>query len=174
MSAPLHKWYSRPALDAFADRQAELRGEIELRRFARLRDLLHDDGGAASVSLRFIERHAGWLGVELEYQAEVQLVCHRCLEPFAYALQARLGIGLLDTESMERHLPEAYEPIVLEESRLMPAKLIEDELIIALPLVARHGDSAECGALPAVSDEQSAVSGAKAELRTTDEITGRT
>lgn len=146
MSATLHKWYSRPALDALADRQAALSDEIELRRFARFCDLLYDDGGVASVSLKFIERHAGWLGVELEYQAEVQLVCQRCLAPFAHALQARLGIGLVDTESMQRRLPEAYEPIVLEEGRLMPAKLIEDELIIALPLVARHGDSSECRA----------------------------
>lgn len=144
MSEPLHKWYSRPALDMFADRQTVLRGEIELRRFVRLRDLLYTDDGTVSASLKFVERHAGWVGVELEYQTQVQLVCQRCLEPFPYALHAHLGIGLVDSEAMEQYLPEAYEPTVLEESRLMPAQLIEDELIIALPLVPRHEHRAEC------------------------------
>jgi uncharacterized protein len=146
MSASLHKWYSRAALDAFADRQSVLSGEIELSRLARFRELLHSDDGAVEVSLKFAERHAGWTGVELEYRADVQLVCQRCLESFPYTLDARVEIGLLDTEAMEQHLPGAYEPVLLEGDRLMPAKLVEDELIVALPLVPRHESHAECGA----------------------------
>lgn len=146
MSASLHKWYSRPALDTFADRKSVLCGDIELKRFERLRELVHSDSGTVTVSLKFTGRHAGWWGVELQYGARLQLVCQRCLEPFAYPLDARIGIGLLDTESMERHLPEGYEPVLLEDERLMPVRLVEDELIVALPLVARHEPSSECAA----------------------------
>lgn len=155
MSGSLHRWYSRPALDSLADRRTVVRGEIQLGRLTRLNELSHFDsaaeGPAVSASLRFGDRHEGWLTVELAYEAKLPLICQRCLETFVYPASARLGIGLLETASMESFLPEGYEPVVLEDDRLMPAQLIEDELIISMPLVPRHEFVEECGSL--VHDE---------------------
>jgi uncharacterized metal-binding protein YceD (DUF177 family) len=35
----------------------------------------------------------------------------------------------------------------MEEAKLQPIALLEDELIMALPLVPRHADKRECGSL---------------------------
>lgn len=40
-------------------------------------------------------------------------------------------------------LPESYEPLLLEESTVSLLEMIEDELILLLPLVAKHNTS-EC------------------------------
>jgi uncharacterized protein len=83
----------------------------------------------------------------MEYDTTVQLVCQRCLEPLHHHVRDRVEMVLLETESLEAHSPEGYEPLVLDEDRLMPAILIEDELIISLPIVPRHDRREACGSL---------------------------
>tara|TARA_B110000263_G_C14971559_1_gene357279 strand:- start:322 stop:537 length:216 start_codon:yes stop_codon:yes gene_type:complete len=43
--------------------------------------------------------------------------------------------------------PAGHEPIVLSGARFQPAETVEDELIVSLPLVARHSQVGECGSL---------------------------
>lgn len=147
MSGSLHTWYSLPDLDRFAERGAVLDGEIELKQFARLSSLLHADSGHVRASLRFRQRSGGRLIVEIECEATLQLVCQRCLEPFAHPLHARAETELLETESVETRLPEGCEPFFLDGGRFSPAQLIEDEMIISLPLVPRHARPDQCGRL---------------------------
>ena len=44
-------------------------------------------------------------------------------------------------------VPEGFEPFELDEGRLQPAQLIEDELIVAIPLVPKHARVEDCGSL---------------------------
>ena len=147
MSGSLHTWYSLPDLDRLAERGAALAGEIELAKLARLGDVLLADSGSVRASLRFRQRSSGWLTVELEYAATLKLSCQRCLEPLAHHVNARVEIGLVENESVEKHLPEGCEPYVLEDGRLLPAALVEDELLVSLPLVPRHARPDQCGSL---------------------------
>jgi uncharacterized protein len=145
MSGSLHTWYSLPDLDRLAESGAVLSGEIEIKRFERLSGILHTDSGSVRASLRFRQRRDGWLIVEMECKATLQLVCQRCLDPLVHPLHARVEMGLLETESMDTRLPDGCEPITLEDGRLLPAQLIEDELIVSMPLVPRHVLPEECG-----------------------------
>ena len=43
--------------------------------------------------------------------------------------------------------PQDYEPIELDDGRLLPARLIEDELIVAIPFVPKHARVEDCGSL---------------------------
>jgi uncharacterized protein len=147
MSGSLHTWYSLPDLDRLAARGAVLDGEIELKRLARLNELLHADSGSVRASLRFRQRSGGWLIVEVKYDATLNLTCQRCLEPMTQRVEASIEMGLLEDETLEKHLPEGCEPYVLEDGRLLPAELIEDELIVALPLAPRHARTEQCGRL---------------------------
>ena len=40
-----------------------------------------------------------------------------------------------------------FEPVELEDGRLLPAALIEDELIVSIPLVPKHARVEDCGSL---------------------------
>jgi len=147
MSGSLHTWYSLPDLDRLAERGAVLNGEIELKRLARLKDILHADSGSVKASLRFRARNGGGLTVDIEYEARLELTCQRCLEPLAHHVSARVEMGLVENETMLDSLPAGCEPLVLEGGRLSPVQLIEDELIVALPLVPRHERAEQCGRL---------------------------
>jgi uncharacterized protein len=145
MSGSLRAWYSLPDLDRLADRGIGLKGELELKALPRLNDILRADRGSVSADLRFRKR-GGWLTVELEYAGTVELICQRCLEGFAHPVGARVEMALVEGGAGEC-VPEGCEPLIVEEGRLRPIDLVEDELIMALPLVPRHAQSAECGPL---------------------------
>lgn len=138
MPASLYSWYGARELDLLGQRRSVLHGVIELKRFNRLAGLLEEDIGTVQAELRFRRDTGGWLVVELEYESKVRLLCQRCLEPLEYDIKDKVEVALLESESLERHLPDHYESFVLGEDRMMPAMLIEDELIISLPIVPRH------------------------------------
>lgn len=48
---------------------------------------------------------------------------------------------------MAAGVPAGYEPIILSGERFQPAEVIEDELIVSLPLIPRHARIEECGGL---------------------------
>lgn len=164
MSRSLHAWYSLCDLGILAERETALSGEIEVRRMARLCELLHADDGSVTASLRFRQGHGGGLMLEIRYEAVLELECQRCLEPLYHEVSEQSQLALLESAQMEATVPEGYEPVLLEGGRLMPAELIEDALIVGLPLAARHRDIAECGALAERLDQyrEGAASGVDA------------
>jgi uncharacterized protein len=147
MSGSLHAWYSLRDLESLAAREITLQGELDLSKLTRLVSLLHSDVGSVRASLCFRQRRDGWVGMELDYQAAVHLVCQRCLEPFRHDMADRVNVVLADAAQVPSAVPEGCEPFELEEGRLQPEQAIEDELIVAIPLVAKHARIEDCGGL---------------------------
>jgi uncharacterized protein len=73
---------------------------------------------------------------DLRVEAALPLTCQRTLERFELPIRVEQRIGLIRSERDEASLPPGYEPVLLpEDARLNPAELIEDELILAVPVV---------------------------------------
>jgi uncharacterized protein len=147
MSGSLYAWYSLRDLESLADREVTLDGVLEIGKLTRLKSLLHTDAGSVSATLRFGQRGDGWLAVELGLKASVQLVCQRCLEPYRHELEDSANVVVADEASLPATTPAGFEPFELSEGRLQPAQLIEDELIVAVPLVPKHARVEDCGSL---------------------------
>lgn len=78
-----------------------------------------------------------WLHVKAS--ATVRLECQRCLQPMAQALHADRQLRFVDGEDEAARLDEDSDDDVLAlPASLDLLALIEDELILALPLVPRH------------------------------------
>ena len=147
MSGSLHAWYSLRDLEALAARQGELTGDVELARLPRLSGLLHSTAGSVRASLRLRQRGVGRLAATLELTTAVELVCQRCLEPVFEPIAERAELMFVEPGEAGASIPEGCEPIELDDGRLLPARLIEDELIVALPLVPKHARVEDCGSL---------------------------
>ena len=166
MSGSLHAWYSRRDLESLADREGVVSGELELSRLTRLVGMLHSDAGSVKASLRFSQRRDGWLEAELTYAASVEPTCQRCLEPFRHELAGRVKVVLSDADSTSATVPEGDEPFELTDGRLLPAQLIEDELIVSMPLAPKHERLEDCGSVArdlAVMTEESATAAGAVE-----------
>jgi uncharacterized protein len=78
-----------------------------------------------------------WLSVRA--QAKVWLTCQRCLQPMAVSLAVASRIRFVRGEAAAEALDAEIEEDVLALSRSLDARdLVEDELLLALPLVPRH------------------------------------
>ncbi len=100
------------------------------------------------------------LWLHIQGDTAVRLECQRCLQPMTETLRVDRHLRFVAGEDEAARLDEDSDDDVLAlVPRLDVLELVEDELILALPLVPRHEacpqplDVAPTGALPA--DEQS-------------------
>ena len=78
-----------------------------------------------------------WL--HLQAQARVWLTCQRCLQPFEQALSVENRVRFVRDEAQAEALDAEIDEDVLALPRWLDLRaLIEDELLLALPLVPRH------------------------------------
>jgi uncharacterized protein len=117
-------------------------GTLPIATMARLRELLAADDGGAAYELDFGRDSLGISYVDVRVQASVTLTCQRSLEPFVLPVTVDTRLGLIKLERDEAGLPPDCEPLlVADDGRLNPADVIEDELLLALPLVPINPES---------------------------------
>lgn len=122
-----------------ADRQATVTGSWPVANMPRLIGMLAADAGEANAELVF-----GKTGktpyLKGKVNATVQVVCQRCLEQMPIELQAEFLLGMIESEARIDLLPDDYEALITEGRHFLP-DVIEDELILALPIVPTHEEN---------------------------------
>ncbi len=135
-------------LDAlsFARSGARLEGELRADQLPRLRSNLTADD--AAVQYRIAGRvEGGRPALSLWIEADVRLTCQRCLEPFRQhvGLENVLPVARDEAELARWETDEPLVDALLADDRLNVASLVEDEILLSLPLAPRHPEG-ECGA----------------------------
>lgn len=116
-------------------------GRIPLASMTRLRDSLVDADGDVRYELAFGTDSLKVPYAELRLDAELPLECQRSLQRFLFPVQTTQRLGLIRDEADEAALPPDYEALLVAgDGMLRPAELVEDELILALPVVALAPD----------------------------------
>lgn len=117
-------------------------GSLPIAAMPRLCEALADDAGLATYALDFGRDEFGTAYVDVRVEAPLWLICQRTLEPFVMPVTVDSRLGLIRSEREESALPAGVEPVlVAEDDKLSPIDLIEDELLLALPLVPVNPDS---------------------------------
>lgn len=119
-------------------------GRIELARLSRLKASLVADEGEAEVELLFDTDDQGVHRVEGHIRCTLTLECQRCLEPVRHEVDTRFELALVQSEAQAQGLPTDAEPLVVETATVSIPELVEDELILGLPLVPRHATDEAC------------------------------
>lgn len=117
-------------------------GTLPIAAMPRLCEVLASADGVVQFELDFGRDSLGISYVDVRAQASLALVCQRTLEPFVLPVEVNTRLGLIKQERDEAGLPPDCEPVlVAEDGRLNPADVIEDELLLVLPLVPINPDS---------------------------------
>jgi uncharacterized protein len=130
---------------AFAEDAAELSGRTPLQAFARLAAEARAaaDAHEVSWSAQGELRNAGHLDpqawLHLHAQASVPMVCQRCMEPVEVPLEVERSFRFVADETVAAAEDDESDEDLLVTSREfdLPA-LIEDELLMEVPVVPRH------------------------------------
>ncbi len=137
------------SLSKWEDSGFEWQGEVNPVSFERLAALLTSEHEQTNLSLKTnLYRRNDVLHLAFEVDGEVWLTCQRCLQPVATELTDDFDIALLEEDSKSNSVNEEQDYLILEEvvdnqtpERLLPLKkLIEDELILMMPLAPKHDD----------------------------------
>lgn len=154
------------SVTAFADDAAELAGTRPLAEFDRL--IASTVSGPdepitwqARGESRAVRSGPPQVWLHLQGQGDVDLECQRCLEPVHWRLEVDRSFQFVEGEEAAEALDAESEHDVLALSpRLDLFQLLEDELLLTLPLIATHDD---CTATP-LHDAPAVPPGAGATL----------
>lgn len=135
-------------VQAFADAAALLQGELDGRSMPRLTDALLTASDApaqlrwrAQGGRRKLAAAGSLPGLALSASGSVPLQCQRCLGVVQVELLIDRGFAFAPDEAEAARLDESSDDDVLVASRAFDLlELLEDELILALPIVPRHED----------------------------------
>lgn len=114
-----------------------LQGTLPLGAMTRLMDsVLGPENGQVMVDLRFDTSENGVSSVSGQLHALVQMRCQRCLEPMDVSLDVApvLLLRRMDEVAAQQEDPET----LLVQGPLRLRDLVEDELLLALPMLPRH------------------------------------
>jgi uncharacterized protein len=150
-------------VEAFAKESSRLDGRWPLRGFERLAESAHADarpGEADEVvweavgELRPVRVGEPEIWLHVGAQATVELECQRCLQPVATPLTVQRSFRFAQDEASAAEIDADSEDDVLVLTRALDVhELVEDELILALPLVPRHDACPQPLVAPAEADE---------------------
>ena len=133
-----------------ATQGAALERRFPLSDFERLRGLLAESEGDAqrTVSARFAFSSEDGRAVALvEIDALLPVVCQRCLRTVEWPVAARSRLAFVDAADAGATETDDRDNFATRAGHVALHAIVEEELLLALPLVARHADPADCGAL---------------------------
>jgi uncharacterized protein len=144
-------WSKLLDVGPLADAGAQVDFSIPLREFPRLLPLLAGPEGEARGRVEF-SREGRVAVAEVTVAADLTLLCQRCLAPLKWPVQSRGRAALVATVAEDERVPETLETVLAPEHRISTRDLVEEELLLALPLVPRHEDD-KCAGDRAAADE---------------------
>ncbi len=143
-----------------ADRQQVIETKENIDSFPRLAAIIEADLATTSgplakwrqfpvrITLRFgwADTRRGFVTLTGEVETRMAGLCQRCLQPFEYPVCEGLKLLLARPDDPIEMAPDTApdsEVWELDEEWLRPIDIVEEALIMALPLVARHENSCQ-------------------------------
>jgi uncharacterized protein len=124
----------------FAQQHAHFAGEVAVQELPRLLPALADATGDIHYDIQFQQDDERQIFVIVTWQAQVTLVCQRCLQPFTMDLRHISRLQVVTDELKLEQLADDIEPLVLHphtrDFHLL--ELLTDEILLRLPPVPRH------------------------------------
>ena len=147
------------AIVAFAEAHAALGGENPLADFPRL---VTEASETAGVTVRWqaqgrtVAAHGGPAQIWLDLQASTVLptICQRCLQTMTQTVSFNRAFRFVHDEATAQQLDDEVEEDVLVYSKQFDLlALVEDELLMAMPIAPRHESCPQAPVLHVQSDD---------------------
>lgn len=158
-----------PFIDGFEFAQSggTRRGTWPVADLPRLQERLASNAGELRYQIEGVRDEQGRPALRVCVEGMLALVCQRCLESSEFEVDIDSVLALaasqaaIDREPLEVDGPEW----ILATRAMSVADLLEDELLLAVPLVPRHEQCVEAGGAQRAASQDSPFSGLKGLLR---------
>ena len=158
---PMSPPWSQPLdVDRLSAAEADIDFAVPLAELARLRAQLASVSGEVSGRVHF-RRMADMAVAELMLSGTAHLVCQRCLQAMDVGVEAATQVGLIASEADADRVPEELEPVLAPNGRISVGELVEEELLLTLPIVPLHSEGE--GGVCVVADTPAAATEERGE-----------
>lgn len=142
---------------------ASLSGQIETAHLSRLGEVAPVVPDSVHAELEFFIGDEGFAEVSGSVRGEVSLSCQRCLGQLSQVLNGKFTLGAVRKDEDAVGLPRRLDPWLVDSESSDLHALIEDELLLNLPIVALHPSGAcEPGLRFSFGEDESNVAGKEA------------
>src|SRR5690349_10017856 len=136
-------WSRRAPVDTLVGTEAVVHFSLPFAELPRVSRELAGTDGEASGKVRF-SRQLGQSVADLEVSAQPEVVCQRCMQPMRWPVQVKSRIALVSDYDAADRVPEGLEVFLVEADSVSVRDLVDEEVMLALPHVARHAEDSEC------------------------------
>jgi len=123
---------------ALAARGERLRGALPVNDLRRLASAVDRVEGPVRVDLEFGRDDSGLASIRGRLESPVQLTCQRCLEPLDLVLRVEVDVLVVPSRRESEWRSQAREVVYVHDDSLPLHAMIEDELLLSLPMHAVH------------------------------------
>jgi len=158
MSPPWSKPFD---IDRLADGEADVDFAVPLAELPRLRSKIASVEGLVRGRVHFT-REAGFVVADLSMSGAATMLCQRCLGAMTAHVESKGRVALIASEADASGVPEHLDPVLAADGRVTIGELVEEELLLELPIVPLHADESDC----VVQEDAPAVKGEAPEPTT--------
>lgn len=140
-----------------AGRAARLERRLALTQMPRVAEAGALEGTHVTAQLEF-GHFEGRVTVAVTVRGELTLTCQRCLKSCTCGLEEAAALVVVGRDTDE--VPGGYEPLLADPEKLSLIGLVEEQVLLGMPLVPMHMDASSCStatvALDAAGDDATA------------------
>lgn len=120
-----------------AEKQERLKGSVAVSALRRLTEILYSDDGNVDFDLRFDKDDQGHIIIKGEFAVTLNLRCQRCMQAMNLAIGNSISLVVLNPGD-EQDLSDYYEPLTLVDNQIALETLLEEEILLAMPIAPVH------------------------------------
>jgi len=114
-----------------------LTGSVPVSALQRIREVLHNDEGNINFQFHFGKDEQGVVFLSGEFNVELKVNCQRCLQPMNLPLHGKISLGIVNRNEPD-NFSGRYEPLTLNDNEISLETLLEEEVLLALPIAPVH------------------------------------
>ena len=137
---------------AFADKRGHLVGRLAIGGLDRLASMVKNPDAYVDLDLQF-GKQGRLLVIEGRVAAQLILECQCCLGPLEWNINSKVRLGIVESVDAALLLPDDTEALIVEpDVEVLLADIVQDELLLAVPVIPQHDDCHLPGETPAPSE----------------------
>lgn len=128
----------------FAKRGRQFAGSIPVQDMPRIMEIAPNSDGEFYVTMTFSTSSLLFPMVKGTIEGKIVQSCQRCMGDAAIPISGEFQLLLVTPNAVELASEEGHEIFEYNEPQISTGTLIEDEIILSMPIVAKHSEMETC------------------------------
>ena len=120
-----------------AEKQERLKGSVAVSALRRVKDLLYSDKGSVNFDLQFDKDDQGHVTIKGEFSVTLNPMCQRCMQSMDLTIRNGISLAVVNLGDAQV-LSGDYEPLTLVDNQIALETLLEEEILLAMPIAPMH------------------------------------